>query len=137
MKRSKPLRKKRVPKSLIQKLLDEAENAWKAAVARRDKGICQVHGEACTDPVKQADHFRSRRHGHTFLMIQNGTYICAGMNQAKAKGWHNADYRVGRIVEAREGRAMVDYLLESSRQTKKWTVTELEEKIKELNSLFR
>ncbi len=136
MKRSKPLRKKRKAVSPIQKALDAAEESWKKAVHRRDKGICQVHKERCQDDIKQADHFRSRRHGWTFLDIRNGTLVCKSLNGQKAKGWNQAAERIAMVVLKREGENVVEYLMEMSRQPKKWTLTELEEIKKQLDFSF-
>lgn len=128
--------KNKTKKQILKKLLTQAEEAWKSAVKRRDKGLCQVHGKECKEPIKQADHFRTRRHGWTFLMVENGTYVCRTLNWQKSRGENNAAEKIGFAVLEREGVAMVQYLLETGRQPKKWTEEELKEKIKELNGAF-
>ncbi len=135
MKRS-PLRRKSLAKTSLKKALRLAEDAWKKAVVRRDRGLCQVHLESCPDPDKQADHFRSRKHGWTFLDIRNGTLVCKGLNMSKAMGWHNAAEKIAFVVLKREGQETVDYLLQMSRKTKKWNLTELEDLTAELNSMY-
>jgi len=135
VKKRKPLRKKRKKTSLLDIAKEVCEDAWKKACLRRDKNTCQVHGASCQGNL-QVDHFRSRRHGHTFFMHQNGTTVCAGLNRDKAMGWNNAAERIGFVVLKREGQATVDYLLELSRQPKKWSIIELENQTHNLNGLF-
>lgn len=130
------LRKKSKRKSVLKTAMRICEEAWKAAVKRRARGICEVHGPFCPDPVKQIDHFRSRRHGHTFFMLENGTQVCRSLNMQKAMGVNNAAEKIAFVVLEREGQSMMDYLLEISRQPKKWTLDEIEEQTKKLNGMF-
>lgn len=136
MKKKKFLRKRKKINSLLDKAKLECEEAWKNACLRRDKGICQIHGENCLDLIIQVDHFRSRRHGMTFFMPENGTTVCRSLNLEKAMGWNNAAEKIGFVVLKREGESMVDFLLETSHQTKKWTLQELEDLKKKLNGMF-
>ena len=133
--RGKPLRKKRKMKSPVDKAKVICEQSWKDAIVRRDE-FCQVHGTTCTGGPLQADHFQSRRHGATFFDPRNGTLVCAGANQAKANGWHNMGYIIGRIVEKREGSEAVDELIRISKLEKKWTVMDLEKQTEYLNGLW-
>ena len=130
------IRKKRKAVSLRQIALDVAEDAWKKAIARRAKGICEVHKESCTGEVMQADHFRSRRHMTTFLMHENGTLVCSGLNQNKSMGINHAAEKIAFVVLKREGQVMVDFLM-SFHPPKKFTVMELENITHELNGLFQ
>jgi len=135
IKKRKPLKKKRSRKSLLDQALKAAEEAWKQAIYRRDKGICQVHGPSCALP-KQADHCRTRTHSWTFLDPRNGTLVCNGLNQAKANGWHGAAEKIAAVVIDREGRETFDYLFEKRAQPKKWTLEELEQITCQLNGMF-
>lgn len=136
MKKRKPLRQKSIRKTTMKTALDVAEQAWKDAVKRRAKGICEVHGEACQGAVMQADHFRTRTHKWTFLMVENGTYVCAGLNQNKAWGVNNAAEQIAFVVLKREGQDMTNYLLEKRPYPKKFTVGELDTIAYELNGMF-
>lgn len=136
VKRKKGLRKFSPAKTALKKAMKTCEEAWKKAVERRANGVCEVHGEYCRDSVKQADHFRSRRHGTTFFDIRNGTLVCRTLNWQKAMALDNADYRIGKVVEKREGEMAVDYLTELSIQPKKWKLDELMNLTDELNRMF-
>lgn len=134
-KRKKPIRK--IAKStLLKRALKKCERAWSQAVKRRDRNICQVHGVGCNRGPKQSDHFQSRKHASTFLDIRNGTWVCAHANHAKAMGWENMGWRIGRIVEKREGPEAVDKIILASKRPKKWTLLELEEIEQSLNRMF-
>ena len=132
----KPIRKKRKRSSVLDKAKAVCEEAWKAACRRRDQNTCQVHGPSCQDPVKQVDHFRTRTHAWTFYMPENGTTVCSGLNMNKAMGVNQAAEKIAFVVLEREGKEMVDYLLEKRPAPKKWRLEELEHQIEYLNGLY-
>lgn len=136
MKPRKYIRKKRRLTSTKDKAIKVCEEAWKAACRRRDNNTCQVHGESCPDPVKQVDHFRTRTHGWTFFMVENGTTVCSGLNQNKSMGINNAAEKIAFVVLKREGQEMVNFLLAKRPKPKKWDISELEDLTVKLNGMF-
>ena len=136
MKRKKPIRKRSIAKTLLQKSRRDCEASWKEAVKRRDK-FCQIHGATCKRGPLQADHFESRRHGSTFLDPRNGTLVCGHANRAKSRGWENMGYKIGMVVLRREGYEVVKELQTLAKQTKKWSLQELEDQKMFLDGLWR
>lgn len=126
-------------KSEYKKALNQCEKAWKEAVKRRAKGFCEVHGEACKDPIKQADHFIEGRKSKmgVFLDPSNGTYVCRTLNFKKSMKLDCAAYMIGRVVERREGMEKIEQMIADSRKVRKWTIFELEEHTVNLNGMFQ
>jgi hypothetical protein len=85
----------------------------------------------------QADHCISRKNKLLFLVVENGTMICSGCNQAKGFNNKSIHRAVDEIVKLREGgigfQAMVDVDMAKSvnqNWSKRWW---LEEQLERLN----
>lgn len=108
--------------------------AVRAAVIRRDGGKCQV---CSSKRVLQADHFISRAHKATFFDIRNLTCVCSTCNMLKFYNRNNVPYKVGKIVEKREGVKAIQELENIARTIKKWTFEELIELTQKFNKLHQ
>ena len=95
-----------------------------------------MHQATCSDSVFQVDHFRSRAHAATFLLPENGTFVCRSLNANKAWGTNNAAEKIAYVVLKREGQQTVDFLL-GYHAPKKYNIIELEEITENLNRLWR
>ncbi len=58
--------------------------AWRAAVLKRDKGMCQIRGPRCTYRATIADHILADALGGT-TTLDNGQAACFNCNQDKAQ----------------------------------------------------
>lgn len=126
----------------IKKLQKQCEDAWKQAVLERDGACCKVKQHYPLLASKhtrtyQADHCISRKNKTTFLLVENGTMICSGCNQAKGFNNKSIHRAVDEIVKKREGghkfQELVDLDMAKSvnpNWSKRWW---LEEQLERLN----
>ena len=110
--------------TLLKRAFKAAEKSMSDAVKRRDEK-CVLCGEYFG---LQAHHaIISRKHKSTFFEIRQMVTLCAGCHTSATFKNHGADIRAAAIVAEREGMGYIEWLFITSREIKKWTLTELEE----------
>lgn len=125
-------------RSVIKKLLKQAEGLWKESCRLRDGNKCQgfkMEPDHVCAGVLQVDHCFSRKVSQLFLDLGNGTTICMGLHFRKTHLVKGAEKRVDEFVRAREGEAWWDYANQVclSKKPHIWDATELELKIQFFN----
>lgn len=139
MKPRKPIRKKRRMKSPRDKALSAAEQAWKEACLRRDKGSCVLCGKSKEQGfVIQVDHAFSRTCSQLFFDERNGSTLCSGCHFQKTYKQKAVDKIVDSHVLHREGAEWWYKAMETaaSKEAYKFSITELEEITVRLNGMF-
>lgn len=119
---------KRKKKSPIKRVFNQAEEAMKLAIKRRDR-VCQMCGGS---NILQVDHCFSRTVKQLFFDTSNLTLLCSGCHTMKTFCVKGMEKRVDDLVRARAGVAWWNKATEIAKcsPTVKFTVDELE-KIKE------
>jgi len=133
------MRQKKLAHTTLAKLKRQCESAWKAACLRRDKQACQLcHTSKREFPnlVLQVDHCFSRRMQEIHYDHRNGTTLCKGCHTRKTFNVGGADYALYKLVERREGEAVM-MEMQGKNKVKKWTALELENQMFHLDSLFQ
>lgn len=64
---------------------DADHKTWRAAVLRRDHGLCQTRGPGCTRRATIADHITPVAEGGARYDVNNGSAICGPCHKAKTQ----------------------------------------------------